>query len=967
MNTNNTNRGAWVATGILLLSFAAPPLHAQSQTGDDTQQLEAIEVTGTRIKRAGSEGQTPVLSLTKEQLEATGVTSIGDILQRLSISSSALNTKFNSAGNFGFPSDSGGVGSGSTTVSLRNLGAKRVLVLVDGVRWVNESSASGVSAAVDLNTIPFSVVDHVEILTDGASSLYGSDAIAGVVNIVTKKKQTGSSARLYAGDYSTGDGVTYTANVSVGGSAAGSDYFLDLSHYDQKQISSGDWDQSSFPVPGTGVRFGSSATPTTRTVFFEPSNNTQGGLCPLDAGTAVCDVTGNGTAAGPSFTPAFPGDFHIFDGGSATGDRFNFAPFNLLLTPSERTGLFTQVHRDLAWDMTGWIRGLYQSRESVNQAAPEPIFIGPDAGTGGLGDTVFVDDTNIYNPFPADSVNSTGGNFIFAGRRPLEGGPRVFTQNVETRYLAAGVQGDFDLAQRQFYWDLNLISARNRATQTVEGTYNIAHIKQALGPDANCVAPCVPLNFFGGPGTITPDMLDYISFIEYDRSVQSLDGWSANVSGPLLPMPAGSLEVATGVEHRRLAGEYAPDSVVTAGETNGVPSLPTDGSYSVDELYAEFRVPIVANMPAAKRLDLSLASRYSDYSTFGDTTNSKFGVLWQVSDQLTARATYAEGFRAPSVGELFGSPARFDATITDPCNNATGQTAANCMALGVADPPNFVQANTQISVRTGGNANLDPETADSTTAGVVYSPAWAERQSWAERMDFELTYYRHKIEDSIQPIDAQTQLDRCVATLDPAFCSGITRAGIGNINSFDNTLRNLGTVDTKGYDFGVDWVGPSMPVGRFGANWQSTYVGEFEAISKATGLPEPNAVGVEVNDSSIPRLRSNLRLNWTGEALDVGWAMRYISKLTEQCGGAAAFPVCSDPASGTNELDPILYHDLRVQWRLPGPAGARLSGGVNNLFGEDPPICLSCSLNGYDASLYDLPGTFAYLEASVGF
>ena len=967
-NTDHANRGAWAVT-ILLLSFVAPPLPAQDRPGDDTQQLEAIEVIGSRIKRAGGEGQTPVLSLSREELEASGISSIGDILQRLSVSSSALNTKFNSAGNFGFPSDSGGVGSGSTTVSLRHLGAKRVLVLVDGVRWVNESSASGVNAAVDLNTIPFSAVDRVEILTDGASALYGSDAIAGVVNIVTKKKQEGSAARLYAGDYSTGNGATYTANVSLGGTASGYDFFMDLSHYDQKEISSSDWAQSSFPVPGTGVTFGSSGTPTTRSVFFEPTNNTQSGLCPLDAGTAVCDVTGNGTAAGPSFTPAFPADFHVFNGGSPTGDRFNFAPFNFLLTPSERTGFFTQVRRDFGWDITGWFRGLYQSRESVNRAAPEPIFIGPDAGTGGIGDTVFVDDTNIYNPFPTDSVNSTGGNFIFAGRRPLEGGPRVFTQNVETRYLSGGVQGDFDLAQRQFFWDLNLVSARNRAEQTVAGTYNIQHIKNALGPDAACTAPCVPLNFFGGPGTITPDMLAYISFTEFDRSVQGLDGWSANVSGPLFPMPAGSLEVATGVEHRRLAGSYAPDSVVTAGETNGVPSLPTDGSYSVDEWYAELRVPVIAGATVAKRLDVSLATRYSDYSTFGGTTNSKFGLLWQVSDQFTARATFAEGFRAPSVGELYGSPARFDATITDPCNlTPVGSTAeANCIALGVASPSTFTQANTQISIRTGGNANLDPETADSTTAGVVYSPAWAERQTWAERMDFDLTYYRHKIEESIQPIDAQTQLDRCVATRDPAFCNGITRSGIGNISGFDNTLRNLGTVDTEGYDFGVDWIGPAMPVGRFGANWQSTYVGDYEAVSKATGLPEPNAVGVEVNDSSIPRFRSNLRLKWTGETLEVGWAMRYISKLTEQCGDAVSFAVCSDPASSTNELDPILYHDVRMQWRLPGPTGARIGGGINNVFGEDPPECLSCSLNGYDASLYDLPGQFAYLEASVGF
>src|SRR5690349_9146527 len=416
---------------VLVLAIAAPPLAAQG-TGDDTTQLEAVEVIGTRIKRAGTEGQTPVMSLTREQLEATGVSSIGDVLQRLSISSSALNTKFNSAGNFGFPSDSGGVGSGSTTVSLRHLGAKRVLVLVDGVRWINESSASGVSAAVDLNTIPFSIVERIDILTDGASTLYGSDAIAGVVNIVTRKRMDGSTLHVYSGDYETGNGGTQRGNVSLGGNGGGYDFFVDLSHYEQKSISSSVWSQSRYPVPGTGVANGSSAVPTTRTLFVEPSNSTQGGLCPMEdtddppdgiVDTAICDLTANGTASGPSFVhPYNATGFHIFDGGSPTGDRFNFAPYNLLLTPSERTGLFTQLRRDLPLDMTGWFRALYQSRESVNQAAPEPIFIGPAAGTGGLADTISVDATQIYNPFGYALDSST--NFQFGARRPVEGGPR---------------------------------------------------------------------------------------------------------------------------------------------------------------------------------------------------------------------------------------------------------------------------------------------------------------------------------------------------------------------------------------------------------------------------------------------------------------------------------------------------------------------------------------------------------------
>ncbi len=275
------------ALTVALLAGAAQPVLAQGdRSGDDTTKLEAVEVTGSRIKKAELEGQTPVVTITARDIEATGLGSIGDVIQRLSVSGSSLNTKFNSAGNFGFPADGGGVGSGSTTISLRNIGAKRTLVLVDGLRWVNESSGSGVSAAVDLNTIPASAVERIEILTDGASSLYGSDAISGVINIITKRKSEGLGANISYGDYSKDGGETTTGNLSLGGSTDRLDFFLDISHYEQKSISSGSWDQSSFPTPGAGLAGGSSYIPYTRTIFTTPNGETYGGLARAASATS---------------------------------------------------------------------------------------------------------------------------------------------------------------------------------------------------------------------------------------------------------------------------------------------------------------------------------------------------------------------------------------------------------------------------------------------------------------------------------------------------------------------------------------------------------------------------------------------------------------------------------------------------------------------------------------------------------
>ena len=959
----SSRRNALASALALALVATALPAAAQDSTTSTANpqqatKLETIEVTGSRIKGADMATQVPVITISSADIEKTGLTSVGDILQQLSSSGSALNTKFNSAGNFGFPPDGSGVGSGSATLDLRNLGAKRVLVLVDGIRWVNESSASGVSAAVDLNTIPASIIDRIEILQDGASSLYGSDAIAGVVNIITKHSQKGASANVYTGAYNNvSGGQTTNANVSFGGSTDRLEFFADFSYLKQKGISSGEYGPASEEcVPGTGLANCSSGTPTGRLIFTDPSGTEH-------------DVTLNGPVSG---VPSFPGDYHDF----STADRYNFAARNLLLTPNERKGVFAQTRYHVTDSITWYARGLYNHRTSLNQAAPEPIFLGPGAGTGGLADTVGVDATNPYNPFgytlDADPVN---GNLALIGRRPVEGGPRRYSQDVDTYTFGTGLEGSFGVGEHDFYWDVNYANGNNKASQTVTGTYNIAHIQRALGPVADCTGSCVPMNIFGGPGTLTPEMLQYIQYIEHDTSNNKLNLWTANLSGELFNLPAGPLAFAAGYEHRNYSGAYQPDAVVVAGETNGVPSLPTSGSYSINEYYLELNAPLLADLPGFKALDLSAATRYSDYSTFGGTTNNKFGLRWQVYDDLTLRGTWAEGFRAPSIGELFGSPARFDATLQDPCSApiADPTLAANCVALGA--PAGYSQPNSQISVRTGGNRLLNPESSRSLTWGAVYSPGWAMDTAWSSKLDFTLGYYRIDLDDAIQALDAQTKLDRCAASgdLTSEFCAGIHRNPTGTIDAFDNTLQNLGTIHTDGYDFSVLWRGPQTDIGQFRANWDSTYVASYVA-KNGVGAREPRTVGIEVTDSAIPRLTSNVGLGWSQGGWSVDYKLRYISALREDCAGAAGFPICNHPdevapnrPNGTHYLAATTYSDLRASWKLPTELDLTLTAGINNLFNKQPPICVSCSLNGYDASTYDLPSRFTYVQASVKF
>ncbi|MGH8085457.1 MAG: TonB-dependent receptor plug domain-containing protein [Lysobacter sp.] len=969
---------------LVLAPLAAVPSLAAAQdpaTESSATTLDAVQVTGTRIKKAEIESQTPVQTLTRDDIERTGLTSIGDILQELTGSGSALNTKFNSSGNFGFSPNGDGVGAGSAQVDLRNLGAKRVLVLVDGMRWVNESSASGVGATTDLNTIPLALVERIDVLEDGASSLYGSDAIAGVVNIITRRNFEGGQATLNFGQYGEGDGTSKGLDLAWGMNTERSNLFLGASRVEQDAISANTREQSRFPIPGTGLTFGSSGTPRGRFIFTDPNTGVTHDITPnegdsdplYDASQTGCDRTDG---------------YHCF----ATSDRFNFAEYNMLLTPSTRTGVFGQYRFYFSDRVHAYAKALVNRRESVNQAAPEPLFLGLDAGTGNaFADGMFVSADNPYNPFGFDLASiddpatpENEANLILIGRRPVEGGPRLFEQVVDTQYFGAGLEGSFEAGERTWFWDVNLALGRNEAEQTNYGSYDIRNIALALGdPDAcAAVAGCVPLNVFGGPGTLTPEMLAWIQPVVHDRSEQRLDQFTANVSGDLFDLWAGPLSAAAGLEHRRYEGSYNPDPLTVAGFYNGVPSLPTSGEYDVSEAYVEFNLPLIEQGAFGKSLDLSLAGRYSDYSTFGSQFTPKYGLRWQLADELLLRATYAEGFRAPSIGELYGSASRADLQIDDPClvgvdgSPATGD-AANCAALGV--PPGAVQTNSQISVTTGGNDQLQPETANSFTTGMVYSPSFGANTAWSDRLDLELTFYRHSIEGAVQAIDAQTQLDLCVQTLDPLYCDGITRTSVGSINSFGNRLTNLGSIKTDGWDADVFWTLPETSAGRFKLSWQNTFVTRYEAIG-AAGQVQPRTVGIEVTDSAIPDWTSTAALDWDRGNWSAAWVVRHISELVEDCGDAASFAVCSDGAvvgqdddgndiwAGTNTLEAITYHDLQLGYEFDWFKGLQLTGGVNNVLDKDPPLCLSCSLNGYDASTYDIPGgRYYYVRANLRF
>ena len=979
------------------LLFALPGLAAAQDAAqapapaDQPQQpstLERVEVTGSRIKQSDRVTSQPVAIISRAQIDESGATSIGDFLQELTASGKALNAKFNSSGNFGYPASGGGIGAGSAQVDLRNLGSNRVLVLVDGVRWVNESSASGVSGSADLNTIPLAIVDRIEVLEDGASAIYGSDAIAGVVNIITKKKFDGVLVHTKFGGYGHG-GDDVEADITIGASGDRFSGIFNASYVDTGAISSAEWGPSSEAVPGAGPAAGSSAIPQGRFTFCDPRIGATGvdadgnptgpaGFCDA-AGNSWFDLALNTGTTTPNYNGGDPtgagGTYHDF----SSADRFNYAPYNLLLTPSRRKAVFGTVNYDINDSVSMHAKMLYNNRQSDNQAAPEPIFVGPFAGTGGIADGIAISALNPYNPFGIDlcpvaspTCGDGTANFGWITKRPLEVGPRLFHQDVDTWYANLGLSGSFDTANHGYDWNIDYVHSENKAEQTFTNGFNIGHVKLALGDPTVCAAVpgCVPLDLFGGQSRpMTPEMLAYILTDQHDSSQQSLDLITANFTGDLWTMGDRHAGFAVGFEHRRYEGDFTPDPLRQTGESQDSFASPISASYQVNEAYAELQVPWL------DVFSTDFAIRRSQYSTFGGATTGKVGFRYQPIQDLVLRGTWSEGFRAPNLGELYGLT-QFGATLVDPCgptgspvvNTADGVSAgleANCVAAGV--PNGFEQANTQITTFTGGNPNLDPEKSRNYNLGFVWSPSFAA--GWASRLDFEADYYHYKVTDAIQAPDIQALLNGCYAgTITGTACSGFTRGAGGNLNPPTDFLANLGTITTSGIDLKANWVGLENSWGQLSASVQATHTISYTAVD-SDGNKTQRAVGIEVDDSAIPDWQTNLQLGWKLGDWNVGWNVRYISAVEESCGNAAATPATGCPTGdGFHTLDATYYNDVQVAWNHAfGAEGLKLSAGVNNLFDKDAPVCVTCSLNGYDAGTYDLPFRFWYVDVQWKF
>ena len=941
---------ATASAGFAQVAVAASPATETAAS----ENADMIIVTGSRIRRNAASLDAPVAVLNEESIARTGLSSIADVLQRLPGSSGGLNGKNNSSGNLGNPPDGGGVGAGSAEIDLRYLGARRSLVLMDGKRFVSGASASGIPASVDLNAIPAGMIERIEILQAGGSPVYGSDAIAGVVNIITKERQEGLQASAQFGTFRQGDGHAVDFNASYGIRGETTDVVFGASYVKQDEVMSGERRISAFPVPyGTSCADGGCSGASVNGRFLVNPGNTEDGL----------DITLRAPVSGkPRFDPANPtgpnSDFKNF----GTADRFNFRPFNYILTPNERYGGFISIKQKLGDTTSFKVKAIYNRRMSANQAAPIPLSVGPDAGNGNRLDFITIDASNPFNPFGTLSSGANPGdppqNYFQIRRRLIEAGPRHFEQSVDTMYLTGTLDGSFEVGGRKFFWDASAVLGWNDARQTFTGNVNALNLQRALGPVAQCTGDCVPFNIFGGQGSVTPAMLAYVGFIQRDRSSQELNSYTANVSGELFDLPAGPVGVAIGYEHRRQFGSFDPDPVIVAGNGADIPAQPARGSIRSNEVYGEVRVPLLKEKPFFHALDVSGAVRYSNYSLFGGTTTFTGGGSWAPVRDLVLRGSYAQGFRAPSLGELFGGPSRFDQPLADPCSdfNRSGASAAvkaNCIATGVPANGSYIaDAGGQQPVQTGGNVNLKPEKSRTLAFGGILSPTFARDSGLAELFTIEANYYDIRLTSAIGTSDAGTLLNRCIATLDPLSCAAVRRTASGAIGSINSTLQNIGRIKTRSIDVAVNYRSPTTSAGAFGVYLAGTFLLKYTQEDPATvGVTVTDRLGTERGspDQAYPRFKGSGTIDWTLGDFAAAFTGRYIDPVVESQNG--------------NRFASRFYGDVQLAYK-PSAFQRRmeLAVGVNNVFNQDPPACLSCSTNNFDPTTYDVPGQFGYVR-----
>ncbi len=834
-----------IARSIRLLclgSLAAASLPALAQSEAPVQQ---VTITGSRIASPNAESPSPLQVLSASDIAASGATNLQDLL----LKNPTMGTPSVSRTNSNFSTSSAGV----ATVDLRNLGTARTLVLVNGRRYV--SGIPG-EAAVDLNTIPTDFIERVELLTGGASAIYGSDAVAGVVNIILKKNFNGVLIDAQGGESTKGDDKKRKLSLTFGTSSAdgGSNIMGHFGYSKQGAVMSKD-------RPMSAVDQFTAFTPEDPWAYTRPfySSFAPQGRFFHDTGSYTYDSAGN----------PIPWNTNGTGGAAPTG--FNRSEYRAIAVPTDRYLFATNGNLALGEKHSAFFEGTYAATRVKTNIEPFPLGsdnIYQDAISGGqvpaesyvqTAPGVF---TTVRNPLVPqylwDRISDNDGDGLrdyFFTRRMSEVGNRTSKADRDTFRLATGIKGALS---EKWNYETYISYGQTKESQTSNGQVNVLNFRNALEAiqdindvngngsttdvvcrDAGARAQgCVPINVFGF-NSISPAALAYVTAPGSlnTKITQKLAG--ASVSGEAWELPAGPLAIAAGFEYRKEESSAEPDALTQAGLNAGNALPATYGNFNVKELFLEARVPLLKDKMLVKELNFLGAFRRGDYSTVGKTSSWNAGFEWSPVSDVKFRGTRALSTRAPNINELFQPPQQtFPADISDPCEGVTAtsqgardsacRAAPGVMANINANGGVFTlnQADLQgISGFDRGNPNLQEEKGRSTTFGIVWTPRSIPALN---KFTFTADYFDIKISDAIVPVPRQFALDNCYGG-DGTFCNTITRrpaaAGAnsaGSLEFIDAMVNNSGGLATEGVDITASWadrVGPGRLSARLAWTW----------------------------------------------------------------------------------------------------------------------------------------------------
>jgi outer membrane receptor protein involved in Fe transport len=966
-----------LSRSIRMICVGGVALSMQAAFAQETPEpVQKVQITGSRISSPNADSPSPMQVLTSADIAASGAVNLQDLLQK----NPTMGTPSLSRTNSNFLTSGGGV----STVNLRNLGDSRTLVLVNGRRFV--SGVPG-DTAVDLNTIPIDFIDRVELLTGGASATYGSDAVAGVVNIILKRNFNGLLLDGSTGRSSEGDDFKKKVALTWGlTSADGASNIMGHFGY-SKQGAVMSKDRPGLGADVDQISTGYAVTGDIKDLYnatrpfyssFAPQGRffmSNGSSFTYDANGKVIPWSTNGSATL-----------------AATG--FNRSAYRTIAVPTERYLFATNGNYAINENHSAFFEGTYAQTKVDTNIEPYPLDsanIYPATG-GKIPAEFLVGGAMVRNPIIPDNlwngIKDTDGdgardwNFT---RRMAEVGPRHSTVDRGTFRLATGLKGTLF---SDWNYDTYVIYGRTTESQTSTGQVNVLNFRNALEaiPDGKGGAMCrdaqareqgcVPINVFGY-NSISPDALKYVIAPGSLATEITQKMAGGTISGEYFDLPAGKIGFAAGYEWRSEDSASVADPLTQAGLNAGNAIPPTYGSFIVREEFVETRVPILKDKPFAKSLDFRGSFRHGDYSTVGSTNSWNAGLEWALSSDVKFRGTRALSTRAPNINELYSPPSQdFPSGLVDPCVGVTATSSdAKSVACRAAPGVNaniaanggvftLNQADIQgISGYNRGNPNLGAEKGRSSTVGVVITPRSIPMLS---KFTFTADYFNIKIADAIVSTPRQFALQQCYGGGNQSFCNFITRRpsaegsnSPGSIKYSDTAVSNSGGFGTEGIDLTASWsdkVGP----GRLSAQLSYTYLKTLYNIPLPGEDKDESAGEVE-----SPRNKAVLNLAYKWGAFGFSGTTTYTGRsgLDDQF-LKANFDNPQDAA----KIGAVTYQDFQVTYDVK--KSVQMYVGVDNAFNKKaPPIISGLPGNSTgtetDASAYDPIGRRFYVGVRV--